>query len=75
MRFLREILKFLAEYFVFIAGSLFIFAIGFVYALIRPEGFVFNLIFLIIAVGWIVFLIKYFWDILEKHKNSNLKDK
>lgn len=70
MGLLRSFAKFVAEYFVFLGGLLFVFVIGFLYAMIRPEGIVFNIIFLFIVSGWVIFLIKYFWDILENQKKS-----
>ncbi|KKR30612.1 hypothetical protein A2715_00300 [Candidatus Woesebacteria bacterium RIFCSPHIGHO2_01_FULL_39_32] len=70
MNILKKLLRFIAEYFVFVGGLLFIFVIGILYAYIRPEGIIFNAIFLIIVIGWIVFLIKYFWEILDNNKNS-----
>ena len=65
---MKRIWRFFAEYFVFVGGFLFIFAIGALYAYLRPQGVLFNVIFLIITIGWIVFLIRYFWDLLEKKK-------
>lgn len=67
---IRKVLRFFAEYFVFVGGFLFIFVIGYLYAYIRPEGLVFNLVFLAITLGWVIFLIKYFWDLIEKHKDG-----
>ena len=66
MKFIKKLLSLIAEYFVFVGGFLFIFFIGLLYAFLRPEGALINSVFLLIAVGWIVFLIKYFWDIMEK---------
>lgn len=70
--------RFFAEYFVFLVGFLFIFVVGFLYAFIKPEGLLFNLVFLAIAVGWVVYLVKYFWELMEKHtaepKESSDKD-
>ena len=66
MGFLSKIFRFFAEYFIFLAGFLFIFVIGFLYAYIRPEGALFNVIFLVIAIGWVIFMVRYFWEILEK---------
>ena len=63
---MSNILKFFAEYFVFLIGIIFIFVVGFLYAYIKPEGLVFNIVFLLIALGWIVFMVKYFWELLEK---------
>jgi hypothetical protein len=67
---IKRALRFVAEYFVFVGGLLFIFVIGILYAYIRPEGTVFKAIFLLLIIGWIIFLIKYFWEILEKNKDS-----
>jgi len=68
----KKVIRFIAEYFVFLGGLLFIFVIGLLYAYVRPQGFVFNFIFLVIVVGWIIFIIKYFWEILEKGKNPKI---
>ena len=70
MNYFTKVLGFVAKYFVFLAGVGFIFFIGMLYAFIRPEGLAINLGFLVILLGWVLFLIKYFWDILEKDKQS-----
>lgn len=67
---LRSILRFIAEYFVFFAGLLFIFIVGLLYAYLHLEGLVINIVFLLIVVGWTIFLIKYFWELMEKKKNK-----
>lgn len=67
---MSRIFKFFAEYFVFFVGFLFIFVIGFLYAYIKPEGLLFNIVFLIISVGWVVFMVKYFWELLEKNDSG-----
>lgn len=67
---IRSFLRFIAEYFVFFAGFLFIFIIGVIYAYLRLESLIVNLVFLLIAVGWTVFLIKYFWELMEKKKKN-----
>ncbi len=74
MGYIRKIFRFIAEYFVFFVGFLFIFVIGLFYAFIRPEGILFNLVFLVIAVGWVIFLIRYFWELIEKQKSSDKSD-
>lgn len=66
-------MRFFAEYFVFFVGFLFIFGVGVVYALIRPEGLLFNLVFLAVAIGWVIFLVKYFWELMEKHTSDEDK--
>ncbi len=53
MEIIRKILRFIAEYFVFVVGFAFIFVFGFLYAFVRPESAVFNVVFLVIVVGWI----------------------
>lgn len=65
---IRSVLRFIAEYFVFFAGLLFIFIIGALYAFLQLEGLLVNVIFLIIAVGWAIFLIEYFWELMGKKK-------
>jgi len=71
MDFLRKILRFIANYFVFVGGFLFVFTIGVLYAFIRPEGLFLNIFFLVLIVFWIIFLIKYFWEVMEKNKDSS----
>ena len=56
MGLMSRFFKLFAEYFVFLIGFLFIFVVGLLYAYIRPEGLLFNVVFLVIAIGWIVFL-------------------
>ena len=73
MGFLSKIFRFFAEFFVFFVGLLFIFVIGFIYAYIKPEGLLFNIVFLAIVVSWVIFMVKYFWELLEKHKYGNGK--
>ncbi|OGM08773.1 hypothetical protein A2Z67_01850 [Candidatus Woesebacteria bacterium RBG_13_36_22] len=67
MSCLSKIFKLFAEYFVFLVGLLFIFVIGFLYAYIKPEGLLFNVVFLAIAIGWVTFIVKYFWELLERN--------
>jgi hypothetical protein len=62
-----KIFKYFAEYFVFIVGLIFIFVIGFFYAYIKPEGLIFNIVFLIITLGWVIFIVRYFWELIEKN--------
>jgi positive regulator of sigma E activity len=71
MSYLIRFVRFVAEYFVFVVGILFIFVIGFLYSSIKSEGIIVNVIFLIIAVGWIAFMIRYYWDMMEKKKNED----
>jgi hypothetical protein len=46
------------------------FAMGVLYAFLRPEEFLINAIFFVIGVGWLIFTIKYIWDLLEKKKEN-----
>ena len=64
----------MAEYFVFVVGLLFIFLMGIVYALLKLEGLVANFFFLLIALGWVTFLIKYFWELMEKKSKRQIMD-
>ena len=70
MGFLSKVLRFVAENFVFLVGFLFIFVIGFLYALIKPQGFLFNIVFLLITVVWIIFMVRYFWELMEKNESG-----
>jgi len=67
---LKKFFRFVAEYFVFLSGTLFIFIMGIIYAFLRLEGILANLVFFLIALGWILFLIKYFWELMEKKKGQ-----
>jgi hypothetical protein len=70
MAIVRNVLRVIAEYFTFFIGFLFIFVIGALYAFLHVEGLLINIIFLAIVLGWIVYLIKSFWDLLEKKNNG-----
>lgn len=72
MGFLTQIFKLFAEYFVFFVGLIFIFVVGFLYAYIKPRGLLFNMVFLVIAVGWVIFMVKYFWEILDKNSKKDV---
>lgn len=71
MAIIRNIFRVLAEYFSFLIGFVFIFVIGVLYAFLHDEGLLVNIVFLIIAIGWMVYLIKSFWDLMEKKKSDN----
>ena len=73
MGFLSKIFRLFAEYFVFVIGFLFIFVVGFFYAYIKPQGLLFNIVFLAIAVGWVIFMVKYFWELLDKNSSGRNK--
>lgn len=71
MDLFKKIFRYFAEYFVFLIGFLFIFVVGLLYAYIRPEGLLFNVVFLVIAIGWIVFMVRYFWELIDKNKSDS----
>ena len=71
---MRKTLRFIATYFVVFIGLIFIFVVGALYAFIRPEGALINVIFLIILVGWVVYQIKYFWDLIDKRKEKQVEN-
>ncbi len=71
MGFVSKVFKLLAEYFVFLIGFVFIFVVGFLYAYIKPEGWLFNIVFLAIAIGWVVFMVRYFWELIDRNKTDN----
>jgi len=64
----KKLFGLIAKNFVFLIGVIFIFVFGFLYAYIRPQGLIFNAIFLLIVIGWIIFMIRYFWELMEKDK-------
>ena len=74
MGFIKKFFRFLANYFAFVGGLLFIFTLGVIYAFIKPQGILINGIFLLLGIGWAVFLIKYFWDLVEKNEIEGKPD-
>lgn len=68
MKIIKGFFHFFAEYFVFVAELLFAFVLGAVYAISRPRGVMVNIVFLLIIFGWLAYLIKNFWDLMEKRK-------
>jgi hypothetical protein len=68
MGFINRFWRFFAKNFVFLVGFLFIFVFGFIYAYLRPQGVLINVIFFVIMLGWMIFIIKYFWELMEKDK-------
>jgi len=71
---IRKFFQLLANYFAFVGGLLFIFMLGIIYAYIKPQGILINGIFLFLGLGWIGFLIKYFWELVEKNEVSKKGD-
>ena len=63
---MRKIFGFIVEYFMLIIGLIFIFAMGIFYSVLRPQGIVVSILFLVIGVGWTIYMIKYFWDLIDK---------
>jgi hypothetical protein len=74
MGLLRKFFRLLANYFSFVGGLLFIFTLGVIYAFVKPQGYLINGIFLLLGIGWVGFLIKYFWDLVEKNESSRKLD-
>jgi len=70
MKIIKRLFRFFAEYFVFVAGIIFAFVLGLVYAIFNPKGIVINMAFLLIIFGWLAYLIKNFWDLMEKRKKT-----
>ncbi len=71
---IRKFLEFIATYFIVFVGLIFIFVIGAIFAFLRPEGILIKAIFLIILVGWVVYQIKYFWELLDKRKENQSEE-
>lgn len=70
MSIIKRFFAFFAEYFVFVVGALFAFVLGLVYAIYSPKGILVNLAFLLVIFGWLAYLIKNFWDLMEKKKKE-----
>jgi hypothetical protein len=70
MEIVKKVIGFLGNYFAFVGGLLFIFTLGVIYAFIKPQGILINGIFLLLGIGWMGFLIKYFWDLVEKNESG-----
>jgi len=67
---LKKVFRFIANNFVFVGGTLFVFVMGFFYAYLKPQGLLVNLVFLAIALGWIIFIIFYIWEVMDKDKKE-----
>jgi hypothetical protein len=67
---IKKIFHFIAKNFVFVGGLLFIFAIGLTFSFLKVDSWLVRIIFLIFALGWILFLIKYFWDLMDKNQKG-----
>jgi hypothetical protein len=65
---IRRLFRYIAEYFIFLIGFVFIFVIGAIYSFIQPEGLWANALFLLIALGWVVYIVKQFWDLIDKNR-------
>lgn len=63
----RKIGRLIGNYFAFVGGFLFIFTLGVIYAFIKPQGLLINGIFIVLGFGWMGFLVKYFWELMEKN--------
>ena len=70
MSTVRNLVRKFSEYIVFIAGLLFIFVLGLIYSFIEPESLIIKAVFVLIVIGWTAFLIKYFWDLIEKGRKK-----
>lgn len=65
---MRSFFQFFSQSITLVLGLVFIFGMGLLYAFVRPEELIINLIFFVIVLGWLVFVIKYVWDALDKGK-------
>ncbi len=63
---MHKVLEFIVEYFMLFIGLVFIFAMGVIYAVLRPQGILISILFLVIGIGWTIYMIKYFWDLIDK---------
>lgn len=72
---MEESLKKVTNYIVFAVEIAFIFIIGLLYAFIQPEELWVKLIFLVIAFGWVIFIIKSIWDYIERKSMKYGHDK
>lgn len=50
----------------FVAGFIFIFIIGIVYAFLRPEGLLLNGFFLLMVIAWVIYIIKLLWETIDR---------
>lgn len=74
MEIIKKLFRFMGNSFAFVGGLLFIFTLGVIYAFVKPQGYLINGIFLLLGIGWIGFLIKYFWDLVEKNESDGKSD-
>lgn len=62
---MNDEIKKATSYLVFAVELAFIFFIGLLYAFIQPEEIWVKLIFLVIAFGWVIYIIKSIWEFIE----------
>ncbi len=67
---MKLILTLVKSWFTFILGLVFIFGIGLIYAYLQPEDLWLKAVFLVIALGWVAFTIKYIWDVMDKKRTT-----
>jgi hypothetical protein len=65
---IMKIFTLINSWFTFLLGLIFIFGIGLIYAYLQPEDLWLNIVFLVIALGWVAFTIKYIWDVMDKKR-------
>lgn len=70
----RKLGRFIARYFSFFAGFLFVFVLGLVYALFRPGDIWANTVFILLIVGLVIYLIRSLWEVLEEEKKQDFAD-
>lgn len=74
MKVAKFLLNLISRYFSFVFGFIFVFIIGATYAFVQPEGILINAIFLVISLGWVVYIIKSLWDIIDKKREEDFEE-
>jgi hypothetical protein len=68
---MNESVKKFTSFTVFVVELIFIFFIGLLYAFIQPEELWVKSVFLLIAFGWVIYIIRSVWDFIEKKNYKN----
>lgn len=64
----NRLIMLFSQYFGLIIGIIFAFGIGTAYAVLQPNDVVISSIIFISLAGWLIYIIKFVWDLVDKRK-------
>jgi len=63
-----------SQYVGLVIGVVFAFILGLIYAVLRPKQIFVNIIILVNLLGWLIYIIKFIWEMLDKRKEKIVED-